>query len=61
MKHIYTFFTIFFLIILLSACISAGSLIPALGFALSYACYKTVFSNGSNSEEVYDPIDSINI
>ena len=57
MKYISAFLLIFFLIILCASCFAAESFMPAVAFALSYACLKWVFCTPNSSGELYDPVD----
>ena len=57
MKYISAFLSLFFLIILIASCIAESSAMPAVGFALSYACFKCVFCTSGKPEGLYDPVD----
>ena len=57
MTAISNFLSAFLLMILFSSCVAAESLMPAVAFLLSYACFKLVFCKENSSEELYDPVD----
>jgi hypothetical protein len=61
MKFISHFLSISFILIVCSASIASSDLSPIIGGVLSYVCYKIVFEKATTTQELYDPIDYIEI
>ena len=61
MKFISTFLLISFVVILVSASIASSDITPIIGAILSYACYKVVFEKATSSQDLYDPIDYVEL
>jgi hypothetical protein len=61
MKLILNFLLFSFIAIIVTASLASGDIAPIIAGILSYICYKVVFEKATSNQELYDPIDYVDL